>query len=39
MKVPDAWDRLVDEEADKRLDQDDVAQSACEMQKQMESYS
>jgi ATP-dependent HslUV protease ATP-binding subunit HslU len=28
MKVPDAWDRLVDEEADKRLDQDDVAQSA-----------
>ncbi len=28
LKVPDAWDRLVDEEADKRLDQDDVAQVA-----------
>ena len=28
LKVPDAWDRLVDEEADKRLDQDDVAQAA-----------
>jgi len=26
--VPDAWDRLVDEEADKRLDQDDVARVA-----------
>ena len=24
LKVPDAWDKLVDEEADKRLDQDDV---------------
>lgn len=28
LKVPDAWDRLVDEEADKRLDQDDVNQAA-----------
>ena len=28
MRVPDAWDRLVDEEADKRLDDDDVAQTA-----------
>jgi ATP-dependent HslUV protease ATP-binding subunit HslU len=26
--VPDAWDKLVDEEADKRLDDDDVAQTA-----------
>ena len=26
--MPDAWDRLVDEEADKRLDQDDVARVA-----------
>ena len=30
MKVPDAWDRLVEEEADKRLDQDDVARVALE---------
>jgi ATP-dependent HslUV protease ATP-binding subunit HslU len=28
LKVPDAWDKLVDEEADKRLDQDDVARTA-----------
>jgi ATP-dependent HslUV protease ATP-binding subunit HslU len=28
LRVPDAWDRLVDEEADKRLDQDDVARVA-----------
>jgi ATP-dependent HslUV protease ATP-binding subunit HslU len=28
LRVPDAWDRLVDEEADKRLDQDDVARTA-----------
>jgi ATP-dependent HslUV protease ATP-binding subunit HslU len=28
MKVPDAWDKLVDEEADKRMDQDDVARVA-----------
>ena len=28
MRVPDAWDRLVDEEADKRLDDDDVNQAA-----------
>ena len=28
LRVPDAWDRLVDEEADKRLDQDDVACAA-----------
>ena len=30
MKVPDAWDRLVDEEAEKRMDQDDVARVALE---------
>ena len=30
LKVPDAWDRLVEEEADKRLDQDDVARVALE---------
>jgi ATP-dependent HslUV protease ATP-binding subunit HslU len=28
LKVPDAWDKLVDEEAEKRMDQDDVARSA-----------
>ena len=28
LKVPDAWDRLVDEEAEKRMDQDDVARVA-----------
>ncbi|MDY7098253.1 MAG: ATP-dependent protease ATPase subunit HslU [Pseudomonadota bacterium] len=28
LRVPDAWDRLVDEEADKRLDDDDVTQTA-----------
>ncbi|MEM6858933.1 MAG: ATP-dependent protease ATPase subunit HslU [Pseudomonadota bacterium] len=28
LRVPDAWDRLVDEEADKRLDDDDVNQTA-----------
>jgi ATP-dependent HslUV protease ATP-binding subunit HslU len=28
MKVPDAWDKLVDEESDKRLDQDDVNRTA-----------
>ncbi|KWV91025.1 ATP-dependent protease ATPase subunit HslU [Erythrobacter sp. YT30] len=28
LRVPDAWDRLVDEEADKRLDDDDVNQAA-----------
>lgn len=28
LKVPDAWDKLVDEEAEKRLDQDDVARVA-----------
>jgi len=28
MRVPEAWDKLVDEEAEKRLDQDDVAQTA-----------
>ncbi|MEM6267447.1 MAG: AAA family ATPase, partial [Pseudomonadota bacterium] len=27
-RVPDAWDKLVDEEADKRMDQDDVARTA-----------
>ncbi len=30
LKVPDAWDKLVDEEADKRMDQDDVARVALE---------
>jgi ATP-dependent HslUV protease ATP-binding subunit HslU len=30
MKVPEAWDRLVEEEAEKRLDQDDVARAALE---------
>jgi ATP-dependent HslUV protease ATP-binding subunit HslU len=30
MRVPDAWDRLVEEEADKRLDQDDVARVALQ---------
>jgi ATP-dependent HslUV protease ATP-binding subunit HslU len=30
LRVPDAWDRLVDEEADKRLDNDDVAQTALQ---------
>ncbi len=28
LRVPDAWDKLVDEEADKRLDDDDVNQAA-----------
>lgn len=28
LKVPEAWDKLVDEEAEKRLDQDDVARAA-----------
>ena len=28
LKVPDAWDRLVEEEAEKRMDQDDVARVA-----------
>ncbi|MFC0204449.1 ATP-dependent protease ATPase subunit HslU [Novosphingobium soli] len=28
MKVPDAWDKLVDEESERRLDQDDVARVA-----------
>ncbi|MBC7158921.1 MAG: ATP-dependent protease ATPase subunit HslU [Porphyrobacter sp.] len=28
LKVPDAWDKLVDEEADRRMDQDDVARVA-----------
>ncbi|HEX7751488.1 MAG TPA: ATP-dependent protease ATPase subunit HslU [Novosphingobium sp.] len=30
MKVPDAWDKLVDEEAEKRMDQDDVARVALQ---------
>src|SRR5690606_3430245 len=30
LKVPDAWDKLVDEEAEKRLDQDDVARVALQ---------
>jgi ATP-dependent HslUV protease ATP-binding subunit HslU len=28
LRVPDAWDRLVEEEADKRLDDEDVARTA-----------
>ena len=28
LKVPDAWDKLVDEESEKRMDQDDVARVA-----------
>jgi ATP-dependent HslUV protease ATP-binding subunit HslU len=28
LKVPDAWDKLVEEEAEKRMDQDDVARAA-----------
>ena len=30
MRVADAWDKLVDEEADKRMDQDDVARVALQ---------
>ncbi|MXO89342.1 ATP-dependent protease ATPase subunit HslU [Pontixanthobacter aquaemixtae] len=30
LKVPEAWDKLVDEEAEKRLDQDDVARVALQ---------
>ncbi len=30
MKVPEAWDKLVDEESEKRMDQDDVARVALE---------
>ena len=30
LKVPDAWDKLVEEEAEKRMDQDDVARVALE---------
>ena len=30
MKVPDAWDKLVDEESEKRMDQDDVARVALQ---------
>jgi ATP-dependent HslUV protease ATP-binding subunit HslU len=30
LKVPDAWDRLVDEEAEKRMDQEDVARVALQ---------
>ncbi|GAA5048149.1 ATP-dependent protease ATPase subunit HslU [Erythrobacter westpacificensis] len=30
LKVPDAWDKLVDEEAEKRMDQDDVARVALQ---------
>ncbi|MBL4717932.1 MAG: ATP-dependent protease ATPase subunit HslU [Erythrobacter sp.] len=30
LKVPDAWDRLVEEESDKRMDQDDVNRVALE---------
>ncbi|KHK93146.1 ATP-dependent protease ATPase subunit HslU [Novosphingobium malaysiense] len=30
MKVPDAWDKLVEEESEKRMDQDDVARVALQ---------
>jgi ATP-dependent HslUV protease ATP-binding subunit HslU len=30
LKVPDAWDKLVEEESDRRMDQDDVARVALE---------
>ncbi len=30
MRVPEAWDKLVDEEAEKRMDQDDVARVALQ---------
>ena len=30
LKVPDAWDKLVDEESEKRMDQDDVARVALQ---------
>ena len=30
LKVPDAWDKLVEEEAERRMDQDDVARVALE---------
>ncbi len=30
LKVPDAWDKLVEEESEKRMDQDDVARVAIE---------
>ena len=30
LKVPDAWDRLVEEESEKRMDQEDVARVALE---------
>ncbi|MCK0098549.1 ATP-dependent protease ATPase subunit HslU [Qipengyuania sp. S6317L1] len=30
MRVPEAWDKLVDEEADKRLDDEDVSRSALQ---------
>ncbi|TRD10888.1 ATP-dependent protease ATPase subunit HslU [Erythrobacter insulae] len=30
MRVPDAWDKLVEEEAEKRMDQDDVARVALQ---------
>jgi ATP-dependent HslUV protease ATP-binding subunit HslU len=30
LKVPDAWDKLVDEESEKRMDQDDVARIALQ---------
>ena len=30
LRVPDAWDKLVDEEADKRLDDEDVNQAALQ---------
>ncbi|KPM22670.1 ATP-dependent protease ATPase subunit HslU [Citromicrobium bathyomarinum] len=30
LRVPEAWDRLVDEEAEKRMDQDDVARVALQ---------
>ena len=39
LKVPDAWDRLVEEEAEKRMDQDDVNRVALENARPMASSS
>ena len=39
LKVPDAWDMLVDEEADKRLDQDEVARTRSQRSRTTASCS
>jgi hypothetical protein len=39
LKVPEAWDKLVDEEAEKRMDQDDVARVALPMPRPTASSS